>query len=119
MSRLLDMSQEERNRIIRLKNEFDWILRRLGDSLDILLCLNQFGCLERRTLQRKMREIFGISDLDFHEVYRKCKGYGLIKSSMMNGKKTWWVDLTEKGLTFVKYYFAALKRELKVNGSKG
>jgi len=119
MSRLLDMSQEERNRIVRLKNEFDFILRRLGpNGLDVLLCLNECGPLEKRTLQRKLASIFNVSDLEFPEAYHSCKAYGLVASSRMSGKKTRWVDLTEKGITLIKYYFAALKTELKVNGSK-
>jgi len=121
MSSLLDMSQEERNRLLRLKNEYDWILKRLStnpESLDILCCLKEYGPLEKRTFERIMLKTFNACEMDLLPAYRRCKAFGLVQSHTMNGHKAYYVDLTEKGLAFLNYYFKTLEAEVKKANQK-
>jgi len=118
MSRLLDMNQEERNRILRRKMQFDKMLRRItDDGFQLLLLLKELGPLEKRTFTRKALE-WGVDPFGFEATYNRCKTFALVRSTRLKGKKNYYVDVTEEGMALIQYSFKSLEIELKKTDQK-
>lgn len=117
--RLLQLSERERNELIKTKMEYDRILGRLrGDGVDLLLLLKEEGPLESRRLKRKALTEWHIEPLGYPATYRRCKAFGVIEVSRLTGKKNYYVDITEKGLRLIEYWKRRMEKELKKHANK-